>query len=255
MSQQHQSYISLESVVLDYMTEAELSQSKYFKVWHLAFRGMDNIGIDAFYRVKSVKLPINPNFTATLPDDYVNYSKVGVLNDRGDIIPLYQNDNLTSYADLRPNRLEVTQDDTINTFTNFTPGLWWNYWNGSAFINIYGTPSGAPFVGAFKIDVTNGVIILDESFIYEYLMLEYICSPKQGQEYYVPVQFREALIAWLWWKDKRAVNTARGQVGLSRDAKADFFNERRLAIARWKPVREMEEYEASQEMTRMSLKT
>ena len=255
MSNQHQPYISLDSIVLDYLTESEQSQSKYFKNWHLAFRGMDNIGIDAFYRVKSVKLPVNPNFTVTLPEDYVNYTKIGVLNDRGEIIPLYENENLTSYADLRPNRLEVTEDNTVDLFNGWGSGTWWNFWNGSSFTNIYGVPSGSPFVGNFKIDIENGVVILNERFNYEYLMVEYVCSPKEGQEYYVPVQFREALIAWLWWKDKRAVNTARGQVGLSRDAKADFFNERRLAIARWKPIREMEEYQASQEMTRFSLKT
>ena len=98
-------------------------------------------------------------------------------------------------------------------------------------------------------------MLLDEKFRYDYVMLEYVASPQQGQEYYVPVQFREALIAWLWWKDKRAANTNRGQVGLSRDAKNDFFNERRNAIARWKPTRQLERYQASQEMTRLTVKS
>jgi len=86
-------------------------------------------------------------------------------------------------------------------------------------------------------------------------MLEYVSSPVEGNEYYLPVQFREALIAWLWWKDKRAVNVNRGQVGVSRDLRSDFFNERRNAIARWKPVRQQEIYQASQEQTRMTVKT
>ena len=32
-------------------------------------------------------------------------------------------------------------------------------------------------------------------------MLEYVASPQEGGEYYVPLQFREALIAWVRWKD------------------------------------------------------
>lgn len=249
---QHLSYVTLESIVLDYLTEGELPNHKYFKVWHLAYRGMEQLGLDAFYKIQTVKLPVNSNYTAVLPSDYVNWTKVGVLNDNGEIIPLYQNDKMTTFADLSSTRLEQTQD---NTLWDWDVNNWNNYWNGQAFINIYGTPSGAPFVGSFKIDNENGVMLLDEKFKYDYVMLEYVASPQQGQEYYVPVQFREALIAWLWWKDKRAANTNRGQVGLSRDAKNDFFNERRNAIARWKPTRQLERYQASQEMTRLTVKS
>ncbi len=249
---QHLSYVTLESIVQDYLTEGELPNHKYFKVWHLAYRGMEQLGLDAFYKIQTVKLPVNSNYTVVLPSDYVNWTKVGVLNDNGEIIPLYQNDKMTTFADLSSTRLEQTQD---NTLWDWDVNNWNNYWNGQAFINIYGTPSGAPFVGSFKIDNENGVMLLDEKFRYDYVMLEYVASPQQGQEYYVPVQFREALIAWLWWKDKRAANTNRGQVGLSRDAKNDFFNERRNAIARWKPTRQLERYQASQEMTRLTVKS
>ena len=249
---QHLSYVTLESIVQDYLTEGELPNHKYFKVWHLAYRGMEQLGLDAFYKIQTVKLPVNSNYTVVLPSDYVNWTKVGVLNDNGEIIPLYQNDKMTTFADLSSTRLEQTQD---NTLWDWDVNNWNNYWNGQAFINIYGTPSGAPFVGSFKIDNENGVMLLDEKFKYDYVMLEYVASPQQGQEYYVPVQFREALIAWLWWKDKRAANTNRGQVGLSRDAKNDFFNERRNAIARWKPTRQLERYQASQEQTRMAVKS
>lgn len=251
----HQSYITLESIIQDYLTEAELPNHKYFKVFHLAFRGMDEIGLDAFYKVQSVKLPINPNYTVTLPADYLNWTKVGVLNNRGEIIPLYYNDTLTTYADLMPNRLEETQDNSLQNWADWGTGTWWNYWNGGAFVNIYGTPSGAPFVGNFKIDAENGVMLLNERFTYEYIMLEYVCSPTPGNDYKVPVQFREALIAWLWWKDKKAVASNRGQVGISRDFRNDFYNERRQAIARWKPIRKEEIYQASQEMTRLAVKS
>lgn len=249
---QHLSYVTLESIVQDYLTEGELPNHKYFKVWHLAYRGMEQLGLDAFYKIQTVKLPVNSNYTVVLPSDYVNWTKVGVLNDNGEIIPLYQNDKMTTFADLSSTRLEQTQD---NTLWDWDVNNWNNYWNGQAFINIYGTPSGAPFVGSFKIDNENGVMLLDEKFKYDYVMIEYVASPQQGQEYYVPVQFREALIAWLWWKDKRAANTNRGQVGLSRDAKNDFFNERRNAIARWKPTRQLERYQASQEQTRLAVKS
>lgn len=251
---QHQPYITLDSIITDYMTEAEVSNNKYFKLFNLAFRGMEQLGIDFFYKIQSVKLPINDNFTVNIPADYINWTKVGVLNDKGEIIPMYYNDKMTTYADLSADRVTKTQDDTLVNNDGSNSSVWYNYWTGGGFTNIYGYPSGRPFVGSFKVDIQNGVILLNEDFQYDYLMLEYVSSPVAGQDYYVPIQFREAVIAWLWWKDKRAANTNRGQVGISRDLRSDFYNERRGAIARWKPSRISELYEASQQMTRLAIK-
>lgn len=254
---QHLSYITLETVIKDYLNESEQSIHKYFKVWHLGYRGLEQLGLDAFYRVQAVKLPINANMTVTLPANYINWTKVGVLNDRGEIIPMYYNDKLTTFSDLMPDRVERTQDDTLLN-NEWGPNTWCNFWNGSAYTNIYGVPSGAPFVGSFKIDIENGVILLNDNFQYDYLMLEYVASPQaeDGQDYYLPVQFREALIAWITWKDGKA-KTMRShmQLGNSRDNKHDFFVERRNAIARYAPIRKSEIYQASQEQTRLAVKS
>lgn len=252
MTQQQKPYIPLDSIIQDYLAESEQSNNKYFKCWHLCFRGFEQLGIDFFYRVKSVKLPVLANYTVQLPADYLNWTKVGVLNDKGEVIPLYNNEKLTTYADLSATRLTQTQD---NSLWDWSPNTWCNYWNGYAYTNIYGVPSGQPFLGSFKVDTVNGVVLLNENFNYSYIILEYLSSPVEGQEYYLPVQFREALIAWLWWRDKRAVNINRGQVGISMGLKNDFINERRNAIARWKPTRISEMYQASQEQSRMAVKT
>jgi hypothetical protein len=253
---QRQPYITLDSCILDYMNETEQSQHKYFKLFHIAFRGMENLGLDFFYQVKSVKLPINANLTVDLPNDYLNWSKVGVLNDKGEIIPLYYNDKLSTYMDLQSDRLTKTQDDTIGNLGDLGTATWSNYWNGSSLGNIYGLPSGAPFVGSFKVDTANGVILLNETFSYDYLMIEYVASPIAGEDYYLPIQFREALIAWLSWKDSNA-KTVRTHMTLGdkRDRKHEFYNERKNAIARWKQTRKAEIYQASQEQTRLAVKS
>jgi hypothetical protein len=250
---QHQSYIPLDSILQDYMNEAEVSQNKYFKCFHLAFRGMDEMGMRAFYSIKAVKLPRNDNYTVTLPADYRQWSKVGVLNDKGAIIPLYYNDKFTTYADLSEDRLTKTEDNSL--LGDWDNSTWFNYWNGYSFSNVYGCPSGQPFAGNFKVDNANGVILLNENFQYDYIVLEYVASPVEGEDYYIPVQFREALIAWLWWRDKKAANINRGQVGISRDLKSEFYNQMRLAIAAWKPIRIYDMYQASQEQTRAAVKS
>lgn len=254
---EHLPYIPLDSVINDYLIESEQGQTKYYKCWQIAFRGFEDLGIDFFYQVKAVKLPIADNMTVRLPADYLNWTKVGILNDRGEIIPLYYNDKLTTYSDLQNARISKTDDtNVLSGASDWGLGTWCNYWNGYAYINIYGLPSGQPFVGSFKIDTANGVILLNDKFQYSYLMLEYVSSPTQEENYFLPQQFREALIAWLYWKDNKAKSVrTHMELGLSRDYKSDYYRERRNAIARWKPIRTYEMYQASQEMSRQAIKT
>lgn len=255
MASQHRQFITLDSCITDYLTESEQSNHRYFKMFHLAFRGMEILGIDFFYQIKSVKLPVLATKTVSLPPDYLSYQKVGVLNAVGEVIPLKFNSKLTTYADLLPGRLTKTVDDTLFDLYIASTPVFYNYWNGDVYVNLYGCPSGAPFVGGFKIDDSNGVILLDENFGYEYIILEYISSPQEGQEYYVPIQFREALIAWIAWKDiANLPTTRRGNLGDKRDRRHEFFNERRLANARYRPLYLEQAYELELEMTRMALK-
>lgn len=255
MPAQHQQWISLEEPITAYIDESEQSNHKYFKLWHLAFRCMTELGLDAFYQVKSIRIPVNANLTAPLPADYLQYSKVGVLNGQGEIITMGVNNKLTVAFDLSPNRIEQTQDNMIVNFYD-TNGIWWfNFWNGYTIGNIYGLPSGSPFIGSFKIDQANGVIVLSENFAYDYVMLEYMASPQEGGEYYVPIQFKEAIIAYLRWKDIISIpsktHVQNSNVNMRRK---DYYNERRLAIARFDPVNLPDLYEWSLMNQRLTVK-
>lgn len=255
MSAQNRQWISVDECINAYMDESEQGNHKYFKLWNLAYRALTELGLDFFYSVKSVKLPVNANLTVTLPADYLNYTKVGILNAQGEIIPLSVNNNLTTAFDMQPSRLSQTQDPTV--FTGYSPQgiVWWNYWNGYGLSNLYGLPSGSPFVGNFKIDNKNGVIVLDENFMFDYVMLEYISSPQQGQDYYVPIQFKEAVISYLRWKDIISLPTSRkGSLGDKRDRRADYYNERRLAIARYDAVNLSDLYEWQLKNQRLGVK-
>lgn len=252
---QHQSYITIDECITAYIDEAEQSIHKYYKLWQLAFRGLTELGLDFFYVVKSVKLPVLANLTVPLPPDYLNYSKIGVLNSNGEIVPLMYNSKLTTYSDLQPTRLQQTQDNTLFNYYFANSTIWYNYWNGDTFDNLYGIPSGGPFVGNFKIDNANGVILLNENFAYSYLMIEYISSPKEGQPYYLPIQFKEALIAYLRWKDIISIpSSRRGNLGDKRDRRHEYYNERRLAIARWRPIDLESNYEQNLRNQRLTVK-
>lgn len=252
MAQQSRQYITLDSIVNDYIEQSEQSVHRYFKLWQIAYRAMEQLGISFFYEVRSVKLPVNPNKTVTIPNDYVTYTKIGVLNSAGEIAILKYNGKLSLLGDLLPNRQAMTTDDSIRTYTELGTNFFFNYWNGSTYGNQYGFPSGGLDIGSFSIDTTNGVILLSQYFKYDYLMVEYIASPNPNEDYQVPMQFREAIIAWLGWQDIMYMPTTRkGSLGDKRDRKNNFFNERRLAIAAYKPLMLQDAYELSQTATRI----
>jgi hypothetical protein len=255
MSNTHQQYVPIDDIVRLYLDQSEQSIHKYYKCWQLAFRGMEEMGLDFFYQIKSVKLPVNANLTVPLPDDYLNYTKVGVLNSQGEIIPMGYNSNLTTYADLQPTRVEQTQDNTILDLVQFNTPIWYNYWTDGTFSNVYGLPSGSPFIGDFKIDNHNGVIVLSQNFGYEYVMLEYIASPKEGEDYYVPVHFKTALMWYIAYNDIAMMpNSRKGTLGDKEQRRRQYFNERRLAHARFKPVDLYSAYQWQLENQRLTVK-
>jgi hypothetical protein len=255
MAAQKKGMINIEEIINGYIDRSEQSNSKFWKLWHICFDGMDQLGLDFFYTIKSVKLPVNANLTVNLPDDILQYTKIGVLNSRGEIIPLSYNNKLTTYADLNPNRIEKTQDNTIVDLLLFNTPIWYNYWNGDSYTALYGLPSGAPFVGTFKIDLVNGIILLGEHFGYTYVMLEYVASPQQGGTYYVPIQFKDALMWYIAWQDIAMLpNTRRGSLGDKADRRHNYFNERRLANGRYKPLYLTDAYEWNMEQQRLSVK-
>ncbi len=256
MPAQHQAYIEIEECITDYMTEAELSNHKYFKLWHLAFDAMTQLGLDAFYSIKSVKLPVLANLTVPYPADCLQVGKVGVFNEQGCVISLSNNNNLSTAFDLQPTRLSQTQDPTLTTVDDQQGIIWYNYWNGSYVGNLYGLPSGAPFVGTYKLDNANSLVVLGENFSYPYIVLEYVASPQEGGQYSIPIQFKEAVIAYLRWKDRISIpaktHMDNSNISMRRH---DFYNERRLAIARFDPVKLQELYEWNLESMRLSIKS
>ena len=253
---QTRNYITIDSVINDYIDESEQSVHKYAKLYNIAVRGMEKLGLDFFYKIRSVKIPIDTtNYTAELPNDYISYTKIGVLNSVGEIIPLKFNNKMTYYADQQPDRLALTQDNTLATWYQSDLPLWFNYWDGYGFQNIYGLPSGSPFVGSFNIDDANGVVLLNQYFYYSYLMIEYLSSGNPDEPFRIPIQFREALLSFLAWRDIASMpSTRKGNLGDKRDRKQEFYNQRRIANAQFKPLYLMQAHEQNLDTQRMTVK-
>jgi hypothetical protein len=249
------SYIKLEDCVNEYLDASEQSIHKFFKYHNLAYRALTELGLDFFYKVKSVKLLVRGNKTVAIPADCLQWNKIGALNSSGEVVPLKQNDKMTLFASGLPDRIQKDEDATIDNFYTQDPYIFYNYWDNGAFGNLYGIPSGGYGVGQFKVDLSGGVILLNPDFCFDYLIVEYVSAPKEDETYYIPIQFKEAVIAYIGWKDIQFLpNSRKGGLSDKRDRKHDYYNERRLAIARFKPLRLDQAYEQNLESQRLTIK-
>lgn len=254
MSQSMQ-WIDLENCVDQYISEAELSVHRKIKLKQLAYRLADELGIDFFYRVQTFLLPMLSNFTVATPANSLRVIKVGVLNAEGGVVALKRNDNISTYADTLPNRNTQIQENAVFNWGQSCEGTWYNGWNGNTYVNYYGAPSGAPFVGEYTVDDTNGVVVLPPGFNYPNLLVECLISPDPDSPCQVPIQFMEAIIAGLAWLDIRSLPASRrGNRGDVAARRREYYNQRRLAQARYKPFDINQAYQLSLEQQRMTVK-
>ena len=253
-------WITLDSCITDYLDEAQVSDKKYSRLWHFAFRIMDEMGIDFFYQIQSVRLPVLANKTVSLPNNCLNWTKVGVLSGNGEVYPLRHNTNLTNYADLNPNRLtEVSANGAGSLVTDFysisSPNFY-NFYNSGGVGTLYGVAMNDVYGGGFKVDKANGIILLDANTSFTDIVLEYVASPVEGEEYYIPTLCREAMITGIAYMDIRNLPaSSHFNLGDKRDRKQEYYNQKRLAGLRLKPFSLEQAYIQSQDNSRLTVKT
>ncbi len=158
-------------------------------------------------------------------------------------LPSQKNTSISSYGSTSPDRLTRYQgyDSATNVFNNYT--------DGSYFGNLC-CRTGSMGNGTFNIDEKNGIILLNNFESYAYLAIEHLVSPEVGGEYKIPIQFKQALISFMDWKNMPVASKGSGAW---RSMRNDFYNERRLGGGRYKPFIIEQAYQSSMATTVITL--
>ncbi len=236
-------YVYLKDVINLYNEASKKSDGEFIRLWRISFRGLVQMGLNAFWDAKEVVLPVNSNLTVTLPDDYLMYVRVGTYNQNGEFQILNVNNQLGTFGDLSSDRLSKVQAQ-VNAISGYllqdgsitSPDdvSMYPYYGK----NNYGTGSRLLTPGSCKVDEKNRVIILDIYFPLPNVALEYIYAPEQDLDYQIPIEFQEAMIAWLNWQDKIYVPATTKGGGIDKQIAAqNFKNQLLLAKKMHKPVR------------------
>lgn len=231
-------YVPLETIVKFYMSEANLTGAHYQRLYHLAHRGLVDIGLDITEEPKTLKLDVDANKTVVIPDDYIQWIKVGVLNERGEVATLRRNDSLTTYGMEDNDRLSKNTGDGVRSKTPFFHDSYQNFNSSGSLYNLYGIRNNMDYYGEFKVDDASNLILLDNDYSYDHIILEYLSNPTADSDLVIPIQAQEALIAFLRWMDIISMPASRRvNMGEKQIRKREYYNQRRLAKARIRPFR------------------
>jgi primosomal replication protein N len=187
---------------------------------------------------KTVLLDISENNIAYLPDDYVDFIKVGV-NCNGVFLNLSYNDKLlgqinTNSADCACPSQQEQQDTLCGCGGNLAMaegygwGAWWysypTWLDGTFYAGYYGY-GGNVYRGGFKIDFAQRIIAFDSWVKSQQVIMEYQSDGMEGDSTLVPESAIPVLIAGVHYRAQKHNPNQRTRLALQ-----PFFNDRMQAL-------------------------
>lgn len=198
-------YVPLKTVVAYALDEEVKSIADFDRCWLLALRGLVMINRDFAGQPQTVRLPVEPNKTVPFPSGLMSWSKIGILDDKGQINTLRVNNAITTYRDNNPNRLEDLTPNINNSIGTLALVPYYsNYFYGGGVYQLFGVGNGVITYGDCTVDEKNRVIVLQKDFKYDSIMLEGIMVPEKNDDYQVMTVLQEAIIMFIRWKLKLA---------------------------------------------------
>ena len=256
------SYISLDEIIKSLLIQmGEQTEHKYMQMLDIGIRGIKELTMDATQEIKMVVLSVNSNLTAGLPCDFVGYRRIGV-NVPGDLDSgILETHSLAENTDIA-----LTGSDVVgcpvtvsrrlsDTMENVDSTYWIaNYRGGENIGGVYGMGGGHNTHGFYRMNKEKNQIEVSSNFTTgSEIVLEYISDGSTNDgSYEIHIYAEEALRAYIWWKycqRKRNHPLQEKEV-----ARRDWYNEKRLAIARFNSFNKEEALNASRKNFRQSPK-
>lgn len=207
--------------------------NRYARLMQIAISGLRDLHNDRPSTNKFATLPILSNHTVTLPNDYIDYVRIGVCYN-GSVIALGENPIMCPPHTDDCGNIEVDQPsfptvpDAYPTYPYGAPFLISGAYSG----RMYGIGGGNNSIGYYKVFKDEGYIALQAmSGEFDEIILEYVGDLTQVDGQFVVHPFDvEAVKAWMWWKwVQRAKSYTQYDKEMSRIA---YGNEKRKASGR-----------------------
>lgn len=228
-----QNYVTLNEVVKSHLIDiGETTEHLYQRCLHFAFDGLKDLHFDTVRQVKTVKLTMSEAKTIPLPNDYVNYVKVGlVFGDR--VKTILVNNKIEKFHDVDEcgNPAPKATEGFLNGFpvgiTTFGGYFFNNYLGGS----FYGFGGTCYIAGYCTVDKARGEILFASEVENTDVYLEYITNGINPSGDSVIDPFAAKALKWyISWQRKQ--NSRQYSMSDKEQARMLYYNELRLVQAR-----------------------
>jgi len=222
-----QDTVSLEQIVTDFVFSIDsddyVNNVSDTMVRNLALRGIRDLGFDIMKRIKAANLNVSATNTVTLPADYVDLLKIGIVGGDGLVYVFGENKN--------KNLLANNAGDLPDYLLGYSDFIYRNFVNSTTDGRLYGY-GGGHYSGEYRINLGENRIELTLGTGTDTVYIEYIADEALAENPSVHVYAEQAIRAYIYChlverkSNVPAVEKAR--------ARQEYYNERRLANARLK---------------------
>ena len=259
ISQKGMNYVTLRQLINDYIITLDgddyTANASDSAIRNFALRGIREFGFDVTSRIKSIKLDVQSNSTAILPDDYVDLIKVGSIDSDGIVRVFNQNKNI-NYSrqikqdttadspniddtnlttdsgggplDIDSNLILDREDAKSATTNNSDSDVFDNFIFQGGIGRLYGA-GGAKAPGSYRINLDQNRLEIESGSASE-IVLEYIADEARSTNPVIHVYAEEALRSYIYYKLCERKSTV--PAGEKARARSEYYNERRKAKAR-----------------------
>lgn len=244
--------VSIEQIVNDIMLTADgddyANNANGVVLRNYALRGIREMGFDIMKRIKSLKLAVNAlNNTVELPDDFVDYTKIGIIGSDGLIYVFGENKNqnmaMKYVTDSAGNAIDSDNDGVYDRVdakgasvgrasgSDYESYTFRNFLYEGNIGRAYGI-GGGMYSGEFRINFEQNRIELYSTAGYSEIVIEYIADEARSQNPSIHIYAENALRSYIYYRlIERKANVPMGEKSRARQ---EYYNEKRLANARLK---------------------
>jgi len=248
-------YIPLSQVINDFKITTDsddfTANASDAAIRNFALRGIRELGFDVVSRIKSLKLDVNKaNNTVSIPDDYVDMIKLGIVDSDGSVRVFGENKHMnysrkisgasTSDSEQGPlpieaNFIQNREDDKgatnadISTAEDYDYYVFENYMYNGSLGRLYGIGGGQKH-GEYRINLDQNRIEIDTDGSYSSIVMEYVADEARSTNPVIHVYAEEALRAYIYYKLCERKSTV--PANEKSRARSEYYNERRKAQRR-----------------------
>jgi len=231
--------IGLKKIVANHLNTDDLSSHQFLRLYNIAKWGLETeFNLDVTGTFKTVLLPILPNKTVELPCDYIQYSKIGQINSRGEVLTYKRNSQLSTLNTNPFNRTKgIISSTTVDGYGYpYDNDYYHNYYFNGASYRLFGADSGTATYGEYKVDNGQKLIFLDPRNSQQEILLEYLSNGyvEEDGDFVIDIRAAEAMSLYMKWKDAAGQRKKYGRNEVM-SMRSEYYNAKRLTKMRMNP--------------------